>query len=102
MKKAKKVLTKKQKAERKAKRIERKNQVIPTGAENIKVGTVVTYSGEGQQGWMRVSRRTKHTVNLKSVFGKHIYHIGVPISTVKEDEAAWYAAWQQTDAYQCM
>ena len=64
----------------------------------IKKGMVVLYEG----GWYRVTYATKNKVNLGSVFGNHIYHKSVDINLVVEDEAAWYAAWQKSDSYQCM
>jgi hypothetical protein len=37
-----------------------------------------------------------------AVFGKRLYHKGVPKSEVREDEGAWYEAWSQTDSYRSM
>lgn len=74
------------------------------GQEEIKSGMIVTYSSpdEKQSGWYRVRKVTKNTVNLGSIFGRTLYHKSVPKDLVKEDEAAWYASWQQSETYQCM
>lgn len=64
----------------------------------IKSGMIVLYNG----GHYRVRKCTAHKVNLGSIFGKTLYHKGVPKSEVKEDQAAWYAAWTQSETYQCM
>lgn len=64
----------------------------------IKVGSIVLYDG----GWYRVTRLTKNTVNLGRVWGGKIYHKGVALANVVEDEANWYSAWQRSEAYQCM
>lgn len=66
--------------------------------KEIATGDIVLYNG----GWFRVRKVTRNTVNLGSVFGRTLYHRGVPKDQVKEDQAAWYAAWQKTDAYQSM
>ena len=64
----------------------------------ITKGSIVKY----EDGHYRVSAVIAGTVNLKSIFGSKIYHKGIPASMVAEDEAAWYAAWQQSETYQCM
>jgi len=97
-------------AKRKANRIARK-AIVANGAPEIKAGMIVKYNdptGKNSDwmrvnsGWMRVRSVFSNTVNLGSIFGKCIYHKGVPKSLVIEDEAAWYESWQKTDAYQCM
>lgn len=69
-----------------------------TDKPEIKSGMIVLYQG----GWYRVRKCTRHKVNLGSIFGSTLYHKGVPKDQVKEDEAAWYAKWQQSETYQCM
>jgi hypothetical protein len=61
----------------------------------IKLASIVKYENR----WYRVTRLTKKTVNLGSVWGSTIYHKGISLELVVEDEAAWYANWQQSDAY---
>jgi hypothetical protein len=70
----------------------------------IKAGMVVAYTEPGttRQGWYRVRKVTKNTVNLGSIFGHTLYHKGVPKDQVREDEAAWYSNWSKSEAYQCM
>jgi hypothetical protein len=70
----------------------------------IQTGMIVAYTAPGSKnsGWFRVRKVTKNTVNLGSVFGRTLYHKGVPKDQVKEDEAAWYAAWSKTESYQSM
>jgi hypothetical protein len=72
--------------------------------KEITAGMVVAYTEPGttRQGWYRVTRATKHKVNLGSIFGRGIYHKGVPKDQVKEDGEAWYKRWQQSETYQCM
>ncbi len=69
-----------------------------TPPKEIQTGTIVLYNS----GWFRVRKVTKNTVNLGSIFGRTLYHKGVPKDQVKEDEAAWYAAWTKSESYQCM
>jgi hypothetical protein len=76
---------------------------IRSNMKEIQSGSIVSYTdSEGKSGWYRVRKVTKNTVNLGSIFGKTLYHKGVPKDQVKEDEAAWYAAWQKSETYQCM
>lgn len=64
---------------------------------------IVTYTEpDGSSGWYRVTKVTKNLVNLGSIFGRHIYHKSVPKDQVREDEAAWYKKWQQSETYQSM
>lgn len=72
--------------------------------KEIEVGSIVAYQepGASRAGWYRVRRVTKNTVNLGSIFGRALYHKSVPKDQVREDEAAWYAAWRKTDQYQSM
>ena len=64
----------------------------------IKVGSIVSFNG----GYYRVRKVTKNTVNLGSIFGNSLYHKGVFKELVKEDEASWYANWQQSETYMSM
>lgn len=75
------------------------------GLSEIKIesGMIVTFTDdEGNTGWYRVRKCTKHKVNLGSIFGNYLYHRGVDKSRVTEDEAAWYKKWQQSETYQSM
>lgn len=66
----------------------------------IKKGSVVLYK-DGHSHY-RVRSINSKTVNLCTVFGGKMRHKGVPLTDVIEDEAAWYAAWQKSETYQCM
>jgi len=71
------------------------------GLENRRkfdVGGIVKY----ENGWYRVTRMTKKTVNLGSVFGSKIYYKGIPKEEVEEDEAAWYENWSKSETYMSM
>ena len=90
---------------------EKKNQTeslarkfgLSNGPE-IKSGMIVSYKDpeSGHEGWYRVRKVTKNTVNLGSIFGRALYHKGVQKHEVREDEAAWYANWSKSETYQCM
>jgi hypothetical protein len=64
----------------------------------INTGSVVKY----QNGYYRVTRCTKNTVNLSGVWGGRIYHKGINKSEVTEAAAEWYERWSQSETYQCM
>ena len=64
----------------------------------ITKGVVVRY----QDGNYRVTAVRGGKVNLGAIFGKAIYHKGVPIEQVTDDEAAWYKRWTQSETYMCM
>ena len=70
--------------------------------EEITKGMIVEYVENGRPGNYRVSNVKGGKVNLKAIFGKHIYHKGIPVDQVKNDEAAWYEAWRNSDTYRCM
>ena len=70
--------------------------------ERITKGMIVEYVENGRPGNYRVSNVKGGKVNLKAIFGKHIYHKGIPVDQVKNDEAAWYEAWRNSDTYRCM
>lgn len=70
---------------------------------NITVGSIVKMQSKyGTRGNYRVTSIRGGKANLGSIFGKHIYHKGVPVENLKECEKEWYAAWQQSETYQCM
>jgi hypothetical protein len=67
-------------------------------AKPIVKGSIV----KARCGWYRVSAVIAGTVNLASVFGGKIWFKRVPLAECVEDEAAWYANWQQSETYQSM
>jgi len=71
---------------------------METTTTEIEIGSIVLYDG----GWYRVRKVTKNTVNLGAIFGNNLYHKGISKELVTEDEAAWYAKWQQSDTYRSM
>jgi len=64
----------------------------------INIGSIVKY----QNGYYKVTRCTKATVNLGSIFGSHIYHKGINKSEVTEAAAEWHERWSQSETYKCM
>jgi hypothetical protein len=66
----------------------------------IKVGSIVSIKNES--GYYRVTSYRGGKVNLGSVFGKTIYHKGVPVENVYENENEWYKKWSQSETYMCM
>lgn len=64
----------------------------------IQKGTIVKYNDQ----WFRVTKATKNTVNLGSIFGNTIYHKAIAKELVVEDEANWYKNWQKSERYQSM
>ena len=64
----------------------------------IQKGTIVKYNNQ----WFRVTKTTKNTVNLGSIFGNTIYHKAIAKELVVEDEANWYNNWQKSERYQSM
>jgi len=76
-----------------------------TGEELIKVGMVVKYlnpEDKKKNGHYRVTRVTKTTVNLATIFGGRICYKQVPLSQVTEDEASWYEGWTRSETYMSM
>lgn len=67
-------------------------------AAEITKGMVVKYDGCNY----RVTCVKGGKVNLGSIFGKHIYHKGIPVELVVDDEGAWYQRWTQSETYMCM
>jgi hypothetical protein len=70
--------------------------------EQITKGMIVEYVENGRPGNYRVTCVKGGKVNLGSIFGKHIYHKGIPVELVKDDQGAWYKRWQQSESYRCM
>jgi hypothetical protein len=75
----------------------------PTVEKEIEKGTIVLYNG----GHMRVTARFHKHVNLGPVWAgkttiKKVYIGEVYIGEVKEDQAGFYKAWEQSEAYQSM
>jgi len=70
----------------------------------ITSGMIVSYTdpANGRAGWYRVRKVTKNTVNLGSIFGKTLYHKGVPKHLVYEDHDAWYNDWSKSETYLSM
>jgi hypothetical protein len=64
----------------------------------IKKGSIVKF----ENGNYRVTSLRGGKVNLGSIFGKHIYHKGIPVEHVSENEDAWYKQWSQSETYMCM
>ena len=71
-----------------------------TTQKTIETGAVVKRNSE--TGYYRVTSIRGGKANLGSVFGRCIYHKGVPVETLTECENEWYAKWQQSETYQCM
>ena len=71
----------------------------------IQKGDIVRYIGQDESlkdRWFRVTRCTKKTINLGSVFGSTIYAKGITKSSVIEDQDRFYARWSKSDAYRQM
>ena len=64
----------------------------------IKKGSIVKF----ENGNYRVTSLRGGKVNLGSIFGKHIYHKGIPVEQVSGNEDAWYKQWSQSETYMCM
>jgi hypothetical protein len=72
---------------------------------NITVGSIVKIKNgvtPYYRGNFRVTSIRGGKANLGTIFGRHIYYKGVPVENLKECEKEWYAAWQQSETYQCM
>ena len=70
--------------------------------KEISVGNIIQYVENGRPGNYRVTCVKGGKVNLGAIFGKYIYHKGVPIDQVIDDEAAWYERWRNSETYRCM
>ncbi len=78
----------------------RKGSIIKfqhTAPHGWKKDTVRTYEAMG-----RITRITKTTVNVASVFGGKIFAKQVPISGVTECAEEFYDNWRQSETYRCM
>lgn len=64
----------------------------------IKTGSIVKF----ENGNYRVTSLRGGKVNLGSIFGKTIYHKGVPVENVYENEKEWSKKWTQSESYMCM
>jgi hypothetical protein len=64
----------------------------------IKKGSIVKF----EDGNYRVTSLRGGKVNLGSIFGKSIYHKGIPVEYVSENSSEWYDKWSQSETYMCM
>jgi hypothetical protein len=69
-------------------------------SKEIKVGSIVSIKGES--GYYKVTNYRGGKVNLGSIFGRSIYHKGVPVENVYENGDAFYDRWSQSETYMCM
>ena len=83
---------------------ERHSEWIASQEKSIEKGMIVAYTDEnGNSRWGTVTRVTKKTVNAGRVWdSKKNITKGIPIETVKEVGAAFYANWRKSDTYRCM
>jgi len=70
--------------------------------KEITVGSIVTWTYGDRSQTGRISRLTKTTCNLRSVWGGRIFAKGVSIKEVEESSAEFFRAWEQSEAYMCM
>ncbi len=61
-------------------------------------GSIVKYA----QGFYRITRLTKNTVNLGPVFGGRVIHKSIPRSDVIEAREEFHQYWRQTESYRSM
>jgi beta-galactosidase/beta-glucuronidase len=64
----------------------------------IKKRDIVSYQG----GHYRVTSVRGGKANLGAIFGKGIYHKGVSVHDMFENEKEWYKKWSQSETYMCM
>ena len=64
----------------------------------IQKGSIVKF----ENGNYRVTSLRGGKVNLGSIFGKSIYHKGIPVENVYENEKEWSRKWSQSETYMCM
>ena len=69
-------------------------------SKEIKVGLIVSIKGES--GYYKVTSYRGGKVNLGAIFGRSIYHKGVPVENVYENGDAFYDRWSQSETYMCM
>lgn len=74
-----------------------KKLITDSKGTEIRVGSVVMHRME----WVRITRLNSKWCNLGAIWGRSVYEKMVPLTDIIEDEAAWWKAWQQTDAYRC-
>ena len=67
----------------------------------IKTGSIVSIKN-GYGVYYRVTSYRGGKVNLGSIFGKTIYHKGVPVENVYENEKEGSKKWTQSESYWCM
>lgn len=64
----------------------------------IATGSIVKY----QNGFYRVTRCTKNTINLGAIFGNRVYHKGLNKNEVTEALAEWHERWINSESYKSM
>ena len=75
-----------------------REMITDSKGQAIRVGSIVIY----KTGWVRITRLNSKWCNLGAIWGGRVYEKKVPLSEIVEDEAAWYEAWEKSDAYRCM
>jgi len=70
--------------------------------KEINVGSIVTWTNGETSQTGRISRITKTTCNLRSVWGGRIFAKGVLLKEVHESGAEFYSAWERSESYMCM
>jgi hypothetical protein len=71
---------------------------VNKGDNMVGKGSIVKY----QDGFYRVTRSTKNTVNLGPVFGGKVYYKGVQKTEVVEAYDEWHDYWSKSETYRCM
>jgi hypothetical protein len=64
----------------------------------MKQGDIVRF----ESGYYRITSIRGSKANLGSIFGRHIYHKGVPVSELVEAREEWWARYSQSETYMCM
>ena len=70
--------------------------------QEIKVGSIVTWTNGESQSTGRISRITKTTCNLRGVWGGKIFAKRIPLKDVEESSERFYTAWERSESYMCM
>ena len=76
-----------------------------TQVKGVEVGDIVKrLENDGLIGWRyyRITSIRGSKANLGAIFGKYIYHKGIPVSELIECEKEWYQKWTRSETYQCM
>jgi hypothetical protein len=76
-----------------------------TQVKGVEVGNIVKrLENDGLIGWRyyRITSIRGSKANLGAIFGKYIYHKGIPVSELIECEKEWYQNWTRSETYQCM